>query len=197
MISIATTRSEKLFPWLSEMEQSVGWSRLVCSWQWRVKEITLGLCQQPWPCSHKNIMRKDMLGLQGREKKKKRLKFEAFITDSYGRQTAFCMLFYELGSMSKTVTFHRADWDGCLVWTYHFLASLSTIWKTLITARVETRMQRFPLEVLRIDLQHSTGAFLKIDATVLWVVFFGEIWVTVSPPNDWMQALSLPQMGPQ
>lgn len=53
------------------MEPSAGWSRLVCSWQWRVKEITLGLCQQPWPCSHRNIMRKDMLGLQGRKKKKK------------------------------------------------------------------------------------------------------------------------------
>lgn len=38
-------------PWLSEMEQSAGWSRLVCSRQWRVKEITPGLCQQPWPCS--------------------------------------------------------------------------------------------------------------------------------------------------
>lgn len=58
-------------PWLSEMEQSVGWSRLVCSRQWRVKEITPSLCQQPWPCTHKNIMRKDMLGLQGRKKKKK------------------------------------------------------------------------------------------------------------------------------
>ena len=45
---------ETIPPWLSEMEQSAGWSRLVCSRQWRVKEITPGLCQQPWPCSQEH-----------------------------------------------------------------------------------------------------------------------------------------------
>lgn len=81
-------------PWLSEMEPSVGWSRLVCSRQWRVKEITPSPCQQPWPCRHRNIMRKDMLGLQWGEEDEVeveeeeveniggRLKFAAFFAGS-------------------------------------------------------------------------------------------------------------------
>lgn len=114
-------------PWLSEMEQSVGWSRLVCSRQWRVKEITPSLCQQPWPCTHKNIMRKDMLGLQGRKKKKKRgrPKFGAFFAGSDRRQTAFCMLFDKPRSMSKTVAICRARRGGSWVSTCHFLAPVS------------------------------------------------------------------------
>lgn len=86
-------------PWLGEMELSVGWSRLVCSRQWRVKEITPSLCQQPWPRTHKNIMRKDMLGLQGGEEEEEeegevvaktggRPKFGAFFAGSDRRKTA-------------------------------------------------------------------------------------------------------------
>ncbi len=154
------------------MEQSVGWSRLVCSWQWRVKEITLGLCQQPWPCSHRSIMRRDMLGLPER----KRLKFEAFFTDSYRRQTAFLRVVLQ-AEVKK--------WDRCIPqgWTrwLHITSRLrlpSATMKTQI-ALLQWRQKCSILHLLRAlltDFQHSTKALLKIDASVLWVCVFWFFW---------------------
>lgn len=136
--------SEKLFPWLSEMEQSVGWSRLVCSRQWQVKEITLGLCRQPWPGSHRNIMRKDMLGLLGR-KRGQSLR-DSSQTATGGKQL-FSVLFYKLRSISKTLKFHSVERGGSWVQTYQSGASLLHRHNenTNYSATVAARMQLSPL----------------------------------------------------
>jgi len=81
---------------------------------------------------------------------KKRLKFEAFFTRSYRRQTAFCMLCYKPRSISKTVIFHQAEQGG------GNMASSHRRENTNHSAPVEARMQRSPLvpppQVLLTDL---------------------------------------------
>lgn len=104
--------SEKLFPpRLSEMEQSAGWSRLVCSRQWRVKEITAGLCQQPWPCSREH---NEGGHAWPAGEKEGGSSWSIF----HGRQTDCCMLFYKPRSMSMTEAFQRAAGCGSLGWKH-------------------------------------------------------------------------------
>lgn len=102
---------ETMPPWLSEMEQSAGWSRLVCSRQWRVKEITPGLWQQPWPCSQEHN-EGGHAWPAGEKEGGSRLSI------FHRRQTDCCMLFYKPRSMSMTETFQWAAGCGSLGWKH-------------------------------------------------------------------------------
>lgn len=66
------------------------------------------VCVSSLGLAHRNIMKEDMLGVQGR---KKEAQVGAFFT---GGKHICCMLFYKLRSMSMTVAFQQAAGGVCV-----------------------------------------------------------------------------------